>query len=189
MTSIQPTRPGPVDRLLTIQQAAAYLNVPARTLGEKARLREVPFTRIFKHIRFTPAGHRGDHRQGPRGHHGPVGQPPASVVRSWRSLTPLRPPWPWGLLPSPALARSRPSAGIPGDGVTGAFLAPSRPSDRPGSPAPPLRRARPQATWPATPTSPAGGRSTRSLSAHPSAWHRPRASHGRANRRSLAGRS
>jgi len=55
MTSIQPTRPGSVDRLLTIQQAAAYLNVPARTLGEKARLREVPFTRIFKHIRFTPA--------------------------------------------------------------------------------------------------------------------------------------
>jgi excisionase family DNA binding protein len=55
MKSIQPTRPGSVDRLLTIQQAAAYLNVPARTLGEKARLREVPFTRIFKHIRFTPA--------------------------------------------------------------------------------------------------------------------------------------
>jgi len=55
MTSIRPTRPGSVDRLLTIQQAAAYLNVPARTLGEKARLREVPFTRIFKHIRFTPA--------------------------------------------------------------------------------------------------------------------------------------
>jgi len=45
MTSIQPTRPGSVDQLLTIQQAAAYLNVPARTLGEKARLREVPFTR------------------------------------------------------------------------------------------------------------------------------------------------
>ncbi|HET8603459.1 MAG TPA: helix-turn-helix domain-containing protein [Marmoricola sp.] len=38
--------------LLTIGQAAAYLNVPARWVGEAARLQQVRCVRLGKHVRF-----------------------------------------------------------------------------------------------------------------------------------------
>jgi excisionase family DNA binding protein len=41
-------------RLLNIREAAAYLNVPEATLRSKVSQREVPHTRIFRHVRFTP---------------------------------------------------------------------------------------------------------------------------------------
>lgn len=39
--------------LLTIAEAAAYLNVPRTTLRDKVTQRAVPFTRIGRHVRFT----------------------------------------------------------------------------------------------------------------------------------------
>jgi excisionase family DNA binding protein len=43
----------PSDRsLLTIDEAAAYLNVPAHWVSDAVRLRRVPCTRIGKHVRF-----------------------------------------------------------------------------------------------------------------------------------------
>lgn len=38
--------------LMTTQEAAAYLNVPARWIAEAARERRVRCTRIGKHVRF-----------------------------------------------------------------------------------------------------------------------------------------
>ena len=54
--------------LLTIDEAATYLNVPARWVADAVRQRKVRCTRIGKHIRFRiERGHgRGD-RDGPSG--------------------------------------------------------------------------------------------------------------------------
>jgi excisionase family DNA binding protein len=43
-----------VARLLTISEAAAVLNVPEGWLRKKVTARLVPFTRLGKHVRFTP---------------------------------------------------------------------------------------------------------------------------------------
>ncbi len=40
--------------LRTIEEAAAYLNIPAATLRDKVTARRVPFTRIGRHVRFSP---------------------------------------------------------------------------------------------------------------------------------------
>jgi excisionase family DNA binding protein len=40
-------------RLLTFADAAAILNVPESWLRKKAAAREVPFTRLGRHVRFT----------------------------------------------------------------------------------------------------------------------------------------
>lgn len=40
--------------LLTITEAAAYLNVPRRWVAEAVRLHRVRCTRIGKHVRFLP---------------------------------------------------------------------------------------------------------------------------------------
>ncbi|MCW2757389.1 MAG: hypothetical protein JWO46_1135 [Nocardioidaceae bacterium] len=39
-------------RLMTITEAAAYLNVPRRWVAEAVRLHRVRYTRIGKHVRF-----------------------------------------------------------------------------------------------------------------------------------------
>ncbi|MEP6525833.1 MAG: helix-turn-helix domain-containing protein [Nocardioidaceae bacterium] len=44
--------PATAPRLLTTDEAADYLNVPARWVAEAARLRRVRCTRIGKHVRF-----------------------------------------------------------------------------------------------------------------------------------------
>lgn len=41
-------------RLFTISEAAALLNVPEGWLRKKVSAREVPHTRLGKHVRFTP---------------------------------------------------------------------------------------------------------------------------------------
>ncbi len=46
---------GAEDRLYTVAEAAAYLNVPFTTLQKKVSRREVEFTRVFRHVRFTRA--------------------------------------------------------------------------------------------------------------------------------------
>lgn len=38
--------------LLTIDEAAAYLNVPARWVADAVRIRKIRCTRIGKHVRF-----------------------------------------------------------------------------------------------------------------------------------------
>ena len=43
----------PSSRLLTIAEAAEYLNIPMTTLRDKVTARGVPFTRIGRHVRFT----------------------------------------------------------------------------------------------------------------------------------------
>lgn len=52
----RPTQPAATallhGRLMTIDEAAAYLNVPARWIGEAARLRQVRCVRLGKHLRF-----------------------------------------------------------------------------------------------------------------------------------------
>lgn len=40
--------------LLTIDEAAAYLNVPARWVAEAVRVRRIRCSRIGKHVRFRP---------------------------------------------------------------------------------------------------------------------------------------
>jgi excisionase family DNA binding protein len=40
-------------RLMTIEQAAAILNVPENWLRKKVSAREVPHTRLGKHVRFS----------------------------------------------------------------------------------------------------------------------------------------
>jgi excisionase family DNA binding protein len=40
--------------LLTIAEAAEYLNVPFTWLRDKVSAREVPHTRLGRHVRFTP---------------------------------------------------------------------------------------------------------------------------------------
>lgn len=42
-------------RLLTIGEAAAYLNVPARWVSDAVRARKIRCTRIGKHVRFRSA--------------------------------------------------------------------------------------------------------------------------------------
>lgn len=77
MTASDPATP----RLLNIAEAAAYLNIPAATLRGKVTQRKVPFTRIGRHVRFTPqhlaaiiaAGEQPALR-------GPLGRPRASGV-------------------------------------------------------------------------------------------------------------
>ncbi|CAN5128232.1 hypothetical protein BH09ACT10_BH09ACT10_00800 [soil metagenome] len=46
--------PAPDDRacLLTIEEAATYLNIPKRWVAEAVRLHRVRCTRIGKHVRF-----------------------------------------------------------------------------------------------------------------------------------------
>ncbi|MDQ4109554.1 MAG: helix-turn-helix domain-containing protein [Actinomycetota bacterium] len=43
------------DHLLTIDEAAAYLNVPARWVAEAVRQHRIRCTRIGKHVRFRIA--------------------------------------------------------------------------------------------------------------------------------------
>ena len=47
-----PHPPPPHQPLLTIDEAAEYLNVPARWIADAVRQRKVRCTRIGKHIRF-----------------------------------------------------------------------------------------------------------------------------------------
>lgn len=49
MSEVRKWRP-----LLTIDEAAAYLNVPTRWVADAVRERKVRCTRIGKHIRFRP---------------------------------------------------------------------------------------------------------------------------------------
>ena len=42
------------DALLTIDEAAAYLNVPTRWVAEAVRVRRIRCSRIGKHVRFRP---------------------------------------------------------------------------------------------------------------------------------------
>ena len=44
----------PKRSLLTIAEAAAYLNVPVRWVADAVRQRKVRCTRIGKHVRFRP---------------------------------------------------------------------------------------------------------------------------------------
>lgn len=46
------SEPTPHQPLLTIDEAAAYLNVPARWVADAVRRRKVRCTRIGKHVRF-----------------------------------------------------------------------------------------------------------------------------------------
>lgn len=41
-----------IQSLLNVDEAAAYLNVPARWVAEAVRLRKIRCTRIGKHVRF-----------------------------------------------------------------------------------------------------------------------------------------
>lgn len=43
----------PKDRLLSIAEAAAYLNVPVRWVQDAVQQRRIRCTRIGKHVRFT----------------------------------------------------------------------------------------------------------------------------------------
>jgi excisionase family DNA binding protein len=47
-----PHPPTPNRPLLTIEEAAQYLNVPARWVADAVRQRKVRCTRIGKHVRF-----------------------------------------------------------------------------------------------------------------------------------------
>jgi len=49
-----PRLPSLPNRLLTIQEAADYLNVPVRWVQDAVQQRRVRCTRIGKHVRFTP---------------------------------------------------------------------------------------------------------------------------------------
>lgn len=49
MPTPNPSAPTP---LLSIDEAAAYLNVPARWVSEAVRQRKIRCTRIGKHVRF-----------------------------------------------------------------------------------------------------------------------------------------
>ena len=44
-----------IDRLLTIAQAAVVLNVPPTWLRDKVTARQVPHTRLGRHVRFNAA--------------------------------------------------------------------------------------------------------------------------------------
>ncbi len=46
------SEPAPYRPLLTVDEAAAYLNVPARWVADAVRQRKVRCTRIGKHVRF-----------------------------------------------------------------------------------------------------------------------------------------
>ena len=48
----EPRRPPQQRPLLTIDEAATYLNVPARWVADAVRQRKVRCTRIGKHVRF-----------------------------------------------------------------------------------------------------------------------------------------
>ncbi len=46
------SEPAPYRPLLTVDEAAAHLNVPARWVADAVRQRKVRCTRIGKHVRF-----------------------------------------------------------------------------------------------------------------------------------------
>jgi excisionase family DNA binding protein len=46
---------GPMIRLYTIREAAELLNVPFTWLRDKVTARQVPHTRLGRHVRFTEA--------------------------------------------------------------------------------------------------------------------------------------
>lgn len=55
--STKPTTPRATSSshaLLTIDEAAAYLNVPTRWVAEAVRVRRIRCSRIGKHVRFRP---------------------------------------------------------------------------------------------------------------------------------------
>ena len=52
--AVQPRLPSLPNRLLTIQEAADYLNVPVRWVQDAVQQHRVRCTRIGKHVRFTP---------------------------------------------------------------------------------------------------------------------------------------
>jgi len=52
VTVLAPQPPPPGRPLLTIDEAAEYLNVPARWVADAVRQRRVRCTRIGKHVRF-----------------------------------------------------------------------------------------------------------------------------------------
>ncbi|WP_406021851.1 helix-turn-helix domain-containing protein [Nocardioides sp. NBC_00850] len=56
--STKPSTPRPTSSfrhaLLTIEEAAAYLNVPTRWVAEAVRRRRIRCSRIGKHVRFRP---------------------------------------------------------------------------------------------------------------------------------------
>ena len=51
---MSPESRGDPPHLLSITEAAIYLNVPEGWLRKKVSAKGVPFTRIGKHVRFTP---------------------------------------------------------------------------------------------------------------------------------------
>ena len=67
-------------RLLSIDEAADYLNVPARWVAEATRLRRVRCTRIGKHVRFRVEHLEELIRAGEQ----PVTSPPVRLVETPR---------------------------------------------------------------------------------------------------------
>lgn len=54
MSRPHPDPVAPPSHLLTIDEAAAYLNVPHRWVAEAVRAQRIRCTRIGKHVRFRP---------------------------------------------------------------------------------------------------------------------------------------
>lgn len=54
MTTVEPVQDRGDVHLLTIAEAAAYLNVPQRWVSDAVRARRIRCTRIGKHVRFRP---------------------------------------------------------------------------------------------------------------------------------------
>jgi excisionase family DNA binding protein len=72
--------------LLTIAEAAEYLNVPFTWLRDKVTAREVPHTRLGRHVRFTPAHLERIIRDGERSaHSGLPSQGVSPHARKWPS--------------------------------------------------------------------------------------------------------
>lgn len=55
MTTAEPVEDRRNVHLLTVAEAAAYLNVPQRWVSDAVRARKIRCTRIGKHVRFRPA--------------------------------------------------------------------------------------------------------------------------------------
>jgi excisionase family DNA binding protein len=66
------------ERLLTFAEAAEVLNVPESWLREKVARRQVPHTRLGKHVRFTRADLTDIIHNG---HHTPVARATRQVPR------------------------------------------------------------------------------------------------------------
>lgn len=74
-------------RLYSIREAAEVLNVPYTWLRDKVTARQVPHTRLGRHVRFTDGASGGDRRRGgaagDRGGagvaHGEASAPPGAV--------------------------------------------------------------------------------------------------------------